>query len=234
MPVFRLDRRLVFPPPDLAEDGLLAVGGDLAPERLLLAYSQGIFPWYSEGQPILWHSPDPRMVLRADELHLGRSLRKTLKRVPYRITLDTAFAQVIEGCARAPRPGQRGTWITRAMRTAYQELHERGFAHSAEAWRGRELVGGLYGVSLGGAFFGESMFARAPDASKLAFVTLVAQLDRWGIRLIDCQVHTEHLERFGAREWPRRAYLLELRKALRLATRQGRWALDDPVPAPTG
>jgi leucyl/phenylalanyl-tRNA--protein transferase len=226
MPVFRLDDRLLFPPADLAEDGLLAVGGDLRPERLLLAYAQGIFPWYSEGQPILWHSPDPRMVLRAEDLHVPRSLRKTLKKGVYRVSLDTAFADVIAACASARRPGQRGTWITRAMKKAYLELHRQGFAHSAEAWAGDSLVGGLYGVSIGSAFFGESMFAREPDASKVAFVTLIEQLARWGITLIDCQVHTEHLERFGATEWRRRAYLAALRTAVSRSTRTGRWVLE--------
>ncbi|HEX6736856.1 MAG TPA: leucyl/phenylalanyl-tRNA--protein transferase, partial [Vicinamibacteria bacterium] len=154
------------------------------------------------------------------------SLRKTLRRDPYRLTLDTAFAEVIDGCARAPRPGQHGTWITPAMRKAYLELHRRGLAHSAEAWSGDHLVGGLYGVGLGAAFFGESMFALAPDASKAAFVTLVQQLRRWGIWLVDCQVHTEHLARFGAREWPRADYLIALREALKKATRASKWEWD--------
>jgi leucyl/phenylalanyl-tRNA--protein transferase len=224
MPVFRLDERLVFPPAEHAdESGLLAVGGDLRPERLVLAYSLGIFPWYSRGQPILWHSPDPRMVLRAEELHVPASLRKTLRRAPYRLTLDRAFAAVLDGCAGVPRPGQRGTWITPAMKKAYLELHRRGLAHSAEAWSGDRLVGGLYGVGLGAAFFGESMFALAPDASKVAFVTLVEQLRRWGISLVDCQVHTDHLARFGAREWPRDDYLAALRGALRQPTRASKW-----------
>jgi leucyl/phenylalanyl-tRNA---protein transferase len=226
MPIYELDQRLVFPPVQHAEDGLLAVGGDLRPERLILAYSLGIFPWYSEGQPILWHSPDPRMVLQAEALELPRSLRKARRSRPYRLSLDTAFAGVIEGCARVPRPGQRGTWITRAMRKAYLELHRRGFAHSAEAWRGGTLVGGLYGVSLGAAFFGESMFAREPDASKLAFVALVDQLRRWGIPLIDCQVYTQHLARFGAQEWPRQSYLAALARAMAAPTRLGPWSFD--------
>jgi leucyl/phenylalanyl-tRNA--protein transferase len=224
LPVFRLDERLAFPPVEYADDsGLLAVGGDLRPERLVLAYSLGIFPWYSRGQPILWHSPDPRMVLRAPELHVPASLRKRGRRAPFDLRLDNAFAAVIEGCARVPRPGQRGTWITPAMKRAYLELHRRGLAHSAEAWSGDRLVGGLYGVSLGGAFFGESMFALAPDASKLAFVRLVEQLRRWKIDLVDCQVYTDHLARFGAREWPREEYLSALRGALKQPTRACRW-----------
>lgn len=227
MPVYRLDDRLVFPRPELAEEGLLAVGGDLRPERLLLAYSVGIFPWFSEGEPILWHSPDPRMVLFTRRLHVGRSLRKVMARRPYRITLDAAFARVVGACAVAPRPGQDGTWITDEMANAYGALHALGVAHSVEAWEGEELVGGLYGVSLGAAFFGESMFARAPDASKVAFVTLVKQLVLWGIGLVDCQVHTDHLERFGALEIGRATYLHLLRRAVRKSTRRGPWTFDD-------
>jgi leucyl/phenylalanyl-tRNA---protein transferase len=226
--VYRLGPELVFPPVDEAEQsGLLAVGGDLAVERLLLAYRLGIFPWY-EKRPILWFSPDPRMVLRAGDLRISRSLGKTLRRGRFRITLDAAFERVIDACARIRRPRQRTTWITPAMRAAYAELHRAGFAHSAEAWRGDELVGGLYGVSLGGAFFGESMFARASDASKAAFVALVEQLAAWGVGLIDCQVYTDHLARFGATEWPRRLYLAELRRALRKETRRGPWSFDRP------
>src|SRR5690606_11952469 len=201
-------------------------GGDLRPERLLLAYQLGIFPWYHDGLPILWYSPDPRMVLEADRLVVNRSLRKSIRRGRYQVTLDTAFDRVIRACAEVPRPGQDGTWITSDMLAAYLRLHEIGYAHSVEAWDGAELAGGLYGVSLGGAFFGESMFARAPDASKVAFVALVEQLLRWDIRLIDCQVHTEHLERFGAEEWPRERYLARLAVALERPTRRGRWAFD--------
>lgn len=227
MPIFRLDHRLTFPPVEYAEDGLLAVGGDLRPERLLLAYRSGIFPWYSEGQPILWHSPDPRMVLVAADLEVPRSLRKTVRRQPYRVSLDTAFGKVVAACASVERPGQSGTWITPEMQAAYRELHRRGFAHSVEAWQDRRLVGGLYGVSLGAAFFGESMFALAPDASKVAFVRLVEQLVRWGIGLVDCQVHTDHLARFGAVEWPRRRYLAALKKALAAPTRMGPWSFEE-------
>jgi leucyl/phenylalanyl-tRNA---protein transferase len=229
VPVFRLDKRLIFPPPELAEDGLLAVGGDLSPDRLLLAYATGIFPWYDEGQPIHWHSPDPRLVLPAGELHVPRSLERTLRRGAFRITFDTSFGPVVDACASAPRPLQHGTWITGEMRRAYKRLHRLGYAHSAEAWRGDRLAGGLYGVSLGGAFFGESMFAREPDASKVAFVSLVRQLQLWGITLIDCQVATEHLGRFGAREWPRQRFLAALAKALEHPTRRGGWSTE-PVP----
>jgi leucyl/phenylalanyl-tRNA--protein transferase len=230
MPIFRLDERLIFPPPALADpNGILAIGGDLRPERLLLAYGMGIFPWYSEEMPILWHSPDPRLVLTPATLHVGRSLRKAIRRRPYEIRLDTAFADVIDACARSPRPGQNGTWITEEMKAAYVELHRRGFAHSAEAWQGQRLVGGLYGVSLGGVFFGESMFAYASDASKIAFVTLMRQLQAWRIELIDCQVHTDHLASLGAEEWSRSRFLGALERAVRVPTRKGPWRLDEAL-----
>jgi leucyl/phenylalanyl-tRNA--protein transferase len=227
MPVYRLDDRLVFPPPELGpRRGPIAVGGDLRPDRLLLAYSMGIFPW--EGHPLRWHSPDPRMVLLASELHVSRSLEKTLRRGIFRVTFDTAFTDVMVACASAARPGQQGTWITPEMVDSYSELHRRGVGHSAETWDGDALVGGLYGLSLGTAFFGESMFAHTSDASKVAFVRLVRQLERWGIPLIDCQVHTPHLAGLGAREWPRRVYLEALRSALEKPTRLGPWRSDAP------
>jgi leucyl/phenylalanyl-tRNA--protein transferase len=226
MPVFRLDKRLVFPPVELAEDGLLAVGGDLSPERLLLGYSKGIFPWYGVKLPILWHSPDPRMVLAPGDLVINRSLRKAIRRKPYQLRVDTAFADVLAGCAQSPRPGQEGTWLIPEMIVAYQRLHALGFAHSFEAWDGDTLAGGLYGVSLGACFFGESMFARAPDASKIAFAASVAQLAAWDVSLIDCQVHTEHLERFGAIEIPRSEFLVRLRTALDAPTRRGPWRFE--------
>ena len=227
MPVYRLGPELAFPPPERAEpNGLLAVGGDLEPKRLLLAYSKGIFPWYDESLPILWHSPDPRMVLLAGDLHVSRSLRKVLRQRPYELRLDTCFEGVIRACAAVERPGQAGTWITGEMKEAYVELHRRGFAHSVEAWRDDRLVGGLYGVSLGAAFFGESMYAQESEASKVAFVAFAEQLRRWGIRLIDCQVYTEHLARFGAQEWSRRGFLATLRAALQEPTRPGPWHFD--------
>lgn len=226
MPIFRLGDEIVFPPAELAEEGLLAIGGDLRPERLVRAYCEGIFPWYAEGEPILWHSPDPRFVLTPATLHVPRSLRKLLRARRFRLSLDRCFSDVIDACAEVPRPGQIGTWITPEMRQAYGELHRRGLAHSVEAWRNDELVGGAYGVSLGAAFFGESMFALATDASKVAFVSLVEQLDRWGMRLIDCQVHTDHLARFGAGPWPRARYLSALRDALRQPTRRGPWRFE--------
>ena len=204
-----------FPPPEAADrSGLLAVGGALTPRRLVAGYRRGIFPWYAPGQPVLWHSPDPRFVLPPGRLHVPRSLRKTLRRGPFVLRADTAFERVVEACAESPRPGQDGTWITAEMRTAYTALHRLGIAHSVEAWQGQALVGGLYGVALGSVFFGESMFTHVPDASKAAFVTLAQALFAAGCRLIDCQVETEHLERFGAEPWPRRRFLRELASAV--------------------
>ena len=228
MPLYRLTRKLSFPNPERAlPDGLLAVGGDLGTERLLLAYSQGIFPWYSPGDPILWWSPDPRMVLLPEEFHVPTRLARLNRHPPYQFTLDEAFAAVMAHCASIRRPGQKGTWITKDMLGAYNILHTKGLAHSAEAWDDGELVGGIYGVSLGACFFGESMFAKRPDASKLVFVRLVEQMKRWGFNLVDCQVYTEHLSRFGAREIPRITYLEQLGDALQLPTRVGKWRWDD-------
>ena len=227
MPDYRIDRRHLFPDPELGnEHGLLGVGGDLDPDRLLLAYSMGIFPWYSADQPILWWSPDPRMVLLCDELRIPRSLGKVIRRGEYEVTFDRAFPRVIEACGEAPRPGQPGTWITPEMKVAYLRLHQRGFAHSVEAWRDGELVGGLYGVALGRLFAGESMFARAPDASKVAFVKTVVQLRRWGFPLVDSQVHTDHVARFGGREIPRREYLARMRPLVMQPGRPGPWTFD--------
>jgi len=224
MPVYRLPDEFAFPPPDHAEpDGLLAAGGDLRPERLLLAYAQGIFPWPHKGFPLLWFSPDPRMVLLLPELKVARSLRQVLKRGTYEIRFDTAFAEVVQACGQVKRPGQRGTWITPDITQGYTRLFELGYAHSVEAWRDGKLAGGLYGVSLGGAFFGESMFALEPDASKCAFVTLARQLTVWGFDFVDAQVYTEHLARFGAREVPRADYLQRLKATLEKPTRKGPW-----------
>ena len=227
MPIFRLSRQPIFPDPELAEpDGLLAVGGDLSVERLLAAYAAGVFPWYSERLPVLWWSPDPRLVLLPEELHVSRSLRRTLRSGRFQVRADTAFERVIRRCAGQARPGQDGTWITPEMIEAYLRLHRRGFAHSFEAWQGDALAGGLYGVSLGAAFFGESMFADHPDASKAAFVRSVEWLAAREVQLVDCQVKTAHLQRFGAREIPRREFLERLRQALRRPTLRGKWALD--------
>lgn len=197
-----------FPDVNLAlrePDGLLALGGDLSPGRLLAAYRKGIFPWYNEGQPILWWSPDPRAVLFPSRVKISRSLHRTLKQGRYRVTMDQAFRSVMEGCAE-PRNGVPGTWITRAMIEAYTELHKRGFAHSIETWRDGRLMGGLYGVALGRVFFGESMFSRSPDASKVALVSLARQLAAWGYGLIDCQIYTEHLASLGAETIPREIF----------------------------
>jgi len=224
--IYRLGPEPLFPDPREAEPGgLLAVGGDLRPARLLEAYAAGIFPWYEE-EPILWFAPDPRWVLRPDELAVPRRLRRTLRQGRTEVRLDTAFEAVVRACAESPRPDQEGTWITPAMIDAYVALHELGFAHSAEAWREGELVGGMYGVALGGAFFGESMFHRRRDASKIALVCLVWQLAAWGFELLDCQVHTNHLERFGAQPWPRARFQAALAQALEKPTRRGRWQLD--------
>lgn len=214
-----------FPPVEDSEpDGLLAVGGDLSPARLLAAYARGIFPWYSDGLPILWHSPDPRFVLEPASLHVPRSLKKVLRRGTYETRFDTAFERVIAGCAQVQRPGQRGTWITDEMREAYCELHRLGYAHSAESWRDGTLAGGLYGVALGSVFFGESMFSRAADASKAAFAVLTSTLHAWGFTLVDCQSHTENMERFGAEFWPRARFLSALRQGLKAPGRRGSWA----------
>jgi leucyl/phenylalanyl-tRNA--protein transferase len=212
-----------FPPVEESVGGLLAWGGDLSSRRLLAAYRRGIFPWYSEGQPILWHSPDPRFVLVPAEIHVPRSLKKEMNRGTYEVRYDTAFPLVIAACARVPRPGQDGTWITREMERAYLDLHHQGYAHSVESWSEGRLCGGLYGVSLGAAFFGESMFSLAPDASKVAFATLAQKLQGWDFQLIDCQVETEHLARFGAGHWPRQRFVQALHRALEAPTRQGLW-----------
>ena len=231
--MFRLSANpsdLRFPPVDLSDpDGLLAVGGDLRPERLLEAYRHGIFPWYSDDQPILWWSPDPRTVLFPDKLHISRSLKRSLRPGIFTVTLDTCFNDVMQHCA-GPRPQypDGGTWITAEMLEAYTRLHELGYAHSVETWKERQLVGGLYGVALGGAFFAESMFTHVPDASKVALVSLVRQLQAWEFRIIDCQQASPHVMRFGAEEIPRRDFLDRLTAALTLPERRGRWQFDIP------
>lgn len=215
MPVYRLSDKLVFPPVRLAtQEGLLAVGGDLSVERLLLAYKNGIFPWYSDDDPILWWSPDPRLVLYPDELKISKSLSKTIKRGLYHVTDDTAFEQVINACAQTRLRNGAGTWITSEMKRAYCAMHEMGYAHSVEAWHDEQLVGGLYGISLGRAFFGESMFSSMSDASKICLVHLVRQLKDKSYSLIDCQVTTDHLLRMGARNIPREKFIQQLNQAL--------------------
>ena len=218
-----------FPDPSEADaHGLLAYGGDLLPERLLSAYARGIFPWY-ERDPILWFSPDPRMVLLPHELRINRTLAKNLRRGRYELRVDSAFEQVIGRCAEVPRPGQDGTWITDELRASFVRLHELGFAHSVETWRAGRLVGGIYGMSLGAAFFGESMFATESDASKVAFVALVLQIAAWGFHFLDCQVHTVNTEALGAREWPREEFLPALAAALEVPTRRGTWRFDESI-----
>jgi leucyl/phenylalanyl-tRNA--protein transferase len=231
MPVYQLSEDLAFPSPHLAsKEGLLAVGGDLSRSRLLLAYSLGIFPWYSDGEPILWWSPDPRLVLYPDELKITRSLNKVIKKGAFTLTIDRAFDRVINECARVPREKQRGTWIVAEMVEAYCRLHAYGFAHSVEAWADNRLAGGLYGVSLGRCFFGESMFTHVSNASKVAFVALVQYLQSLNFTLIDCQISTDHLIRFGAREISRTRYLRELEEGLKAPTLRGKWVLDSSQP----
>jgi leucyl/phenylalanyl-tRNA---protein transferase len=224
MTVFVLSENIAFPPAHLADEtGLLAIGGDLSQERLLAAYRNGIFPWYSADEPILWWSPDPRLVMYPNELKVHKRLIRRMKTGGFKITLDESFHEVMLGCAAPRRAKQDGTWIVPEMMHAYNTLHAAGYAHSVEAWREGQLVGGLYGVSLGGCFFGESMFTRVPDASKVAFVSLVQYLSTHHFDMIDCQVTTAHLLSFGAREISRRRFLKQLRAALKTPSRVGVW-----------
>lgn len=207
MPLFALDQELIFPPVHLSEpDGLLAVGGDLSMERLLLAYQSGIFPWY-EGEHILWWSPDPRFVLFPEKLKVSKSMQQVIRKGKFRFTTNTAFAAVIDQCKSVSRPGQQGTWINDAMKQAYISLHRAGYAQSAEAWAGDQLVGGLYGIRLGKVFCGESMFSLQPNASKFAFIRFVQQMQQEGLKLIDCQIYTQHLESLGAEMIPREQFI---------------------------
>lgn len=219
-----------FPPLATAlsePNGLLAVGGDLAPERLLAAYRRGIFPWYSPGEPILWWSPDPRMVLFPAEFKVSRSLSRTLRRGGYEVRLDTAFARVIAACAQTPRRGQHGTWIVPEMQAAYRRLHELGLAHSVETWVDGELVGGLYGIALGRMFYGESMFSWRSDASKIAVAHLARYLERLGFGMVDCQMHTAHLASLGAREIPRDDFIARLDALVAAGPAPGPWPAAD-------
>jgi len=221
-----------FPDVEYAgSEGLLAVGGDLSPERLLEAYRHGIFPWYSEDQPILWWSPDPRAVLLPKDLKISRSLKKTIRKKTFQVTFDQCFDQVISACATSPRGNsQNGTWITPEMKRAYIKLHDMGYAHSVEVWQDENLVGGLYGIALGKAFFGESMFSRATDASKTGFVYLAHQLIDWDFRFIDCQVESAHLASLGALPVPRQKFIAMLDEALYYEDRKGQWQVE---PEPT-
>ena len=203
-----LGKDLIFPPVSSADaDGILAIGGDLHPDRLMLAYRNGIFPWYNEGEPIIWYSPDPRMVLFPKELRISKSMRRLMANHPYQLTFNKDFEGVIENCRTLPRAGQNGTWITQAMKKAYIRLHHLGHAKSVEVWHKSELVGGLYGIDLGHVFCGESMFSKLSNTSKLAFNFLVNDLDAKGYQLIDCQVYNDHLASLGAREMPRKEFI---------------------------
>lgn len=227
------DRTYRFPDVRLAlrePDGLLAIGGDLSPQRLESAYRHGIFPWFNHDQPILWWSPDPRAVLFPDQLKISRSLRKTLRKQVFTVTLDRAFNEVIEACSGPRNPDQHsdpGTWITPEMKQAYNRLHENGLAHSVESWQEGELVGGLYGVAVGRVFFGESMFTRITDASKVAFVHLVRQLQLWGFSVIDCQIHSAHLESLGAENIRRQRFTRLLDEYCNKPGQPLPWVMED-------
>ncbi|MDY6823884.1 MAG: leucyl/phenylalanyl-tRNA--protein transferase [Thermodesulfobacteriota bacterium] len=228
MALFFLDENAIsFPSPQIADrDGLLAVGGDLNVDRLLAAYRLGIFPWYSEGDPILWWSPDPRLILIPHGIHVSRRLRRTMNKGEFTFTMDTVFEDVITSCANVRRGFREGTWIVDEMIDAYTRLHKAGYAHSVEAWQADRLVGGLYGVAIGSCFFGESMFTTVSNASKAAFVKLTAFLVQNGFAMIDCQVTTPHLVRFGAEEIPREHFLKVLEKCVAQPTLKGKWRLE--------
>lgn len=224
MPVYALSDEIVFPNPELANEiGLLAVGGDLSLKRLLLAYSQGIFPWYSDDDPIMWWSPDPRMVLFPEKLKLSKSLQQSIKNKEYEVKFDTNFREVIENCSKTVRKDQDGTWITQEMKDAYLDLYESGFAHSVETYYNDKLAGGLYGISLGRAFFGESMFYRERDASKIALYYLVQKIKEWDFHFIDTQVETQHLKSLGAINIKRSKFFSLLKKSLNYPTLKGKW-----------
>lgn len=225
MPIYQLPDELVFPDPALAnEDGIIAVGGDLSPERVALAYECGIFPWFSDDSPIIWWAPDPRFVLFPEKLKVSKSLRPVFNKKQFEVTYDQDFEYVISRCKQISRKGQEDTWITDEMKTTYIELHKRGLAHSVEVWEKDKIVGGLYGVSLGKSFFGESMFADVSNASKVGFITLVQDLLTQGFEMIDCQVHTEHLQSLGAEEIPRQKFMSILDSTLEKNTLQGNWS----------
>jgi len=226
VPVFLLSDKIEFPPPQLASrHGLLAVGGDLSRKRLLLAYRMGIFPWFSNDEPIMWWSPDPRLVLYPREIKISKTLKKIIKKNAFKVTMDLAFNEVINHCADVRLKKDQGTWIVKEMMDAYCRLHESGFAHSVEAWHQGELAGGLYGVSLGKCFFGESMFTRISNASNVALVKLVEYLNALSFDMIDCQIPTNHLVRFGAKEVPRDRFLAQLEKSLEFPTKKGKWEM---------
>lgn len=224
MPIYELSEEILFPRTEWAEpNGLLAVGGDLRPERILHAYELGIFPWYSPPDPILWWAPDPRFVLYPGQLKVAKSMKQVFRKGHFRLSVDHAFPEVIRACQRVKRKGQRGTWITDDMEVAYIRLHELGYAHSVEVWQEDELVGGLYGLSMGKAFFGESMFSHKSNASKAGFIRFVQALEARGFQLIDCQVYTAHLESLGATSIPRKQFARELKRALNAPSSIGPW-----------
>lgn len=236
MPVFQLSSEIFFPPPELArEDGLLAVGGDLSQERLLTAYQMGIFPWYSEGDPILWWSPSPRLLLFPSEFKLSKRLGRDIKKGVFQFSMDLAFREVITQCALIRTENNESTWINQEMIEAYCLLHESGFAHSVECWQGTKLAGGLYGISIGGVFFGESMFSRVSNSSKAAMAILSQVLSNWQFDFIDCQMRTQHLISMGAREIPGQFFLQRLQSSILKADRIGKWVLpsaDETLPMP--
>jgi leucyl/phenylalanyl-tRNA--protein transferase len=226
MPVYYLGEEPVFPPAEYSDsDGILAVGGDLSPERLIEAYSHGIFPWYSSETPIIWWSPDPRFVIYPEDVKISKSMRQVLKRKIFEIKFDTSFREVITACS-GKRKHEKGTWITSEMIEAYVALHKMGIAHSIEAWHEGKLAGGLYGVSLGGMFFGESMFSRMSNASKSAFIVLADNLQRLGFDLIDSQVHTDHMESLGAFEMDREIFLKIVSESVERETIIGNWGTN--------
>lgn len=232
MPIFRLSGKVSFPPPHFAgPEGLLAVGGDLSTERLLLAYRMGIFPWFSDNDPILWWSPDPRLVLYPSEVYVSKRLKRKMRQGVFHVSADTAFDRVIRLCAGLRVKSGEGTWITDAMIRAYRRLFEAGYAHSVETWQNGVLVGGLYGISLGGSFFGESMFSRASDASKVALITLCRFLQERHFDMVDCQLTTSHLLWMGAREISRAKFLKLLQKSMEKKTLRGPWRIERPEPA---
>lgn len=228
--MYWLDETLTFPHPSAAPpEGLLAAGGDLSPQRLVLAYQYGIFPWFNEGEPILWWSPDPRFVLYPRKIKVSKSMRRILRKAPFEITFDRAFADVIEACASVPREGQGGTWLLPEMQKAYRVLHRLGIAHSVEVWQEGKLVGGLYGIALGQCFFGESMFSKVSNASKVALIHLARTLEAKNFRLIDCQAETNHLKSMGAEFIPRANFLQLLEKNQALGIQQESWRDWSPI-----
>ena len=226
MPIYLLDERIIFPAIENAEEGILAIGGDLSPERLLAAYQNGIFPWYNEDDPIIWHAPEERFILLLDELHISKSMRRVLNSNKFTYTVDTNFSFVIQQCAQVERKNEDGTWITEEMIDAYINLHQIGFAHSVEVWQDDKIVGGLYGVSLGKCFFAESMFHTATNASKFAIIKLVELLKQKDFHFIDAQVYTKHVETLGAKNITRNNFMQMLHKNIQFPTWKGKWNID--------